>query len=171
MNTGTRPKAASPAGGSLLAVYDPDLDGPRKDENDRMSLEADDGLRARAKRLAERDEPSPTRHRGEAKVAATLDDIRSLLQEQTRSLTESHQQDFQDLKTATFKELGNIKKDMRKHGNYIDQLRDSQEKIEERLRHLEDKATGSTVMGSDPGRQNLMIFGGWPQDTSERSFA
>ena len=51
------------------------------------------------------------------------------------------------------------------HGDYIVQLRDGQEKLEERLRLLEDKGMGSTVASSEQGRPNVMIFGGWPQDT------
>ena len=164
MNSGTRPKAAGPAGVPIRTGYDPDLDGPSNHESDHMALDHEGAGRFGAKRSTEREEPSPTRQRGEPK-AATLDDIRTLLQSQTRSLTESHQQDLQDLKTATFKELGTLKKDMRKHGDFIEQLRDNQDKIEERLRSLADKAAGSTMAGSDPGRPNLMIFGGWPQDT------
>ncbi|OLQ07930.1 hypothetical protein AK812_SmicGene8595 [Symbiodinium microadriaticum] len=164
LSSGTRPKAAGPAGVPIRTGYDPDLDGPSNNDTDPMALDHEGAGRLGAKRSTEREEPSPTRQRGEPK-AATLDDIRTLLQEQTRSLTESHQQDLHDLKTATFKELGTLKKDMRKHGDFIEQLRDNQDKIEERLRSLEDKAAGSTMAGSDPGRPNLMIFGGWPQDT------
>ena len=164
MMTGTRPKAASPASMPIPGAHDPDLDHPLEDGPESMNLDGEGPPRLGGKRQTEREEPSPTRHRGETR-AATLDDIRGLLMEQTRSLTESHQQDLHELKSATFKELGSIKKDVRMHGDYIAQIRDTQDKFEERLRQLEDRATGSTTAGSDSGRQNLMIFGGWPQDT------
>ena len=166
MMAGTRPKAASPANMPIPGTHDPDLDHPVEDGPESMNLDGEAPPRPGGKRLTEREEPSPTRHRGETR-AATLDDIRGLLMEQTRSLTESHQQDLQELKSATFKELGNIKKDVRMHGDYIAQIRDNQDKFEERLRQLEDRTTGSTTAGSDPGRPNLMIFGGWPQDTQK----
>ena len=166
MNTGTRPKAPGPAGAHLFSEFDPDLDRVSRREDGPMAVDPSEGPRAGAKRSVEREEPSPTRQRSDNK-AASLDDIRQLLMEQTRSLTESHQQDLRDLKTATFRELGNIKQDVARHGDYIHQLRDGQEKIEDRLRALEDKAAGSTVAGSDSGRPNLLIFGGWPQDTQK----
>ena len=114
--------------------------------------------------------PSPTRQRAEPRSAGIgLEDIRGLLAEQTRMLQESNQQDLMDLKTTTFKELGVIKKDMRRQSDHIDQLRDAQERMEQRLAALEEKGPGgqiaSSTTASDPGRPNLLIMSGWPQDT------
>ncbi|CAE7243796.1 pol [Symbiodinium sp. KB8] len=65
-------------------------------------------------------------------------------------------------------ELTGIKKDVRKHSDFIEQLRDNQEKIEDRLKHLEQRGHGSTATTtSEVGRPNLMILGGWPQDTQK----
>ena len=113
---------------------------------------------------------SPARQRAEARAGGiTLDDIRGLLGEQTRMLQESNQQDLMDLKTATFKELGTIKKDMRRQSDHIDQLRDAQDRMEERILALEEKGAGgpqaSSTAASEPGRPNLLIISGWPQDT------
>ena len=121
------------------------------------------------KRATESEAPSPTRARGErSDPGITLAAIRDLLQEQTRSLMDSHQQDLLDLKTATFKELTGIKKDVRKHSDYIEQLRDNQEKMEDRLKNLEQRGHGSVATTtSEAGRPNLMILGGWPQDTQK----
>ena len=164
LNSGTRPKAPGPPGSHLFAEFDADLDRTTHRDEAAMAVDPVGGPRFGGKRAVDQEEPSPARHRGENK-AASLDDIRLLLQEQTRSLTESHQRDLRDL--ATFRELGNIKQDVARHGDYIHQLRDGQEKIEDRLRALEDKAAGSTIAGSDSGRPNLLIFGGWPQDTQK----
>ena len=119
--------------------------------------------------------PSPTRQRSEARSSGfTLEDIRGLLVEQTKLLQDSTQQDLMDLKTATFKELGTIKEDMRRQSDHIDQLRDAQDRMEERLVALEEKGVthhppASSTAASDPGRPNLLIISGWPQDTRRQT--
>ena len=117
---------------------------------------------------------SPTRHRAEPRAGGIiLEDIRGLLVEQTRLLQESNQQDLMDLKTATFKELGNMKKDMRRQSDHIDQLRDAHDRMEERLVALEEKGSdqhlASSTAASEPVRPNLLIISGWPQDTKRET--
>ncbi|CAE7492098.1 unnamed protein product, partial [Symbiodinium sp. KB8] len=149
---------------------DPDLDSPRLGGEEReMLVDETSGRRSGHKRSTESEVPSPTRARGDRSDGGiTLEAIRSLLQEQTKSLMDSHQQDLMDLKTATFKELTGIKKDVRKHGDFIEQLRDNQEKIEDRLKCLEQRGPGSAATTtSEATRPNLMILGGWPQDTQK----
>ncbi|CAE7819576.1 unnamed protein product [Symbiodinium sp. CCMP2592] len=165
-HSATRPKAGGPVHIPVPNAFDPDIDdsAPSRRPGD-MTVDYDGG-HAATKRPPEATEvPSPTRPRGEPR-GVTLDDIRDLLNLQTQQLQDSHQQDLLDLKTATFKEIGTLKKDVRKQGDHIEQLRDQQERMESRLRALEDKdhAVPSTA-ASDPGRPNLLILAGWPQDT------
>ena len=167
---GTRPKAAGPAGIPIPVDDEQDLEGvPPGANGQEMAVDETGARRGGHKRSTESEVPSPTRARGErSDPGITLEAIRDLLQEQTRSLMDSHQQDLLDLKTATFKELTGIKKDVRKHSDFIEQLRDNQEKIEDRLKHLEQRGHGSTATTtSEVGRPNLMILGGWPQDTQK----
>ncbi|CAE7235616.1 unnamed protein product [Symbiodinium sp. CCMP2456] len=172
VDNATRPKA-SPMNTPLPPGDVPDpLRDPLLGKAQHMAVdEGADSRRPGAKRVNDQGAPSPTRARGDPQgQQITLDAIRGLLQEQTRSLTDSHQQDLMDLKTATFKELGSIKKDVRKHGDYIDQLRENQEKLEERMKHLELRGPASlATTTSDVERPNLLILGGWPQDTQKET--
>ncbi|CAE7710434.1 eif3a [Symbiodinium sp. CCMP2592] len=108
--------------------------------------------------------PSRTRAKAESR-GITLEDLRGLLDTQTQQIQESHQQDLLDLKTATFKELTTIKKDVRKQGDHIEQLRDQYDQMESRIRALEEKGPSTSTVASESGRPNLLIMAGWPQDT------
>ncbi|CAE7355682.1 unnamed protein product [Symbiodinium sp. KB8] len=123
--------------------------------------------KARRKRVSEEDGSPATRQKGSS-AGVTLDDIRLLLQQQTQVLKESQSQEMEDLKTATFKELGVVKKEMRRHGDYIGQLREQNENIEARLLALENSRVGpgSDAPSSSGSRPNLLVLGGWPQDTA-----
>ena len=90
-------------------------------------------------------------------------EISQLLNLQTEQL---RQQGLQDLKTATFKELGALKKDVRKHGDFIEQLRD-QHAMDQRIKALEEKGPAASTTASGPGRPNLLILAGWPHDTAK----
>ena len=126
-------------------------------------------MRSRAKRGAEGDNSPATRQRGQASAGVTLEDIKLLLQQQTNDLREIQAQEMQDLKTATFKEMGALKKDVRKHGDYIAQLRDQGESFEARLTAIENSrnSAGSDAPSSGQAQPNLLVLGGWPQDTSK----
>ena len=115
------------------------------------------------KRTGRGDAPSPTRQRAEPRGGVTLVEISQLLNLQTEQL---RQQGLQDLKTATFKELGALKKDVRKHGDFIEQLRD-QHAMDQRIKALEEKGPAASTTASGPGRPNLLILAGWPHDTAK----
>ena len=76
---------------------------------------------------------------------------------------------MQDLKTATFKEMGAVKKELRKHGDYIDQLREQNESMEARIAAIEAGrfSAGSDAPSSRGAQPNLLVMGGWPQDTAK----
>ena len=173
MGAATRPKA--PAMPPVPTGFDPDLDHNLWQGKEEMNVDAGNETRGvPVKRSSLQAPPSPTRQKHEGRSqAVTLDDLRSLLGEQTKQIQESTQQDIQDLQTATFKELGNLKKEVRKHSDYIEQLREHQDRIEDRLQALEGKGWPSypaaSTTASDPGRPNLMIFSGWPQDTKKET--
>ncbi|CAE7887330.1 putative 149 kDa protein [Symbiodinium microadriaticum] len=134
-----------------------------------ISDDSDMDMRSRAKRGAEGDNSPATRQRGQASAGVTLEDIKLLLQQQTNDLREIQAQEMQDLKTATFKEMGALKKDVRKHGDYIAQLRDQGESFEARLTAIENSrnSAGSDAPSSGQAQPNLLVLGGWPQDTSK----
>ena len=122
----------------------------------------------RGKRVAEGADSPSVRQKGQS-PGFTLDDIRGLLQQQTQVLRESQAQEMQDLKTATFKEMGAVKKELRKHGDYIDQLREQNESMEARIAAIEAGrfSAGSDAPSSRGAQPNLLVMGGWPQDTAK----
>ena len=119
------------------------------------------------KRPANEAESPSTRRRADKTTGITMDGIRALLQQQTQDLRESQAQEMTALKTATFRELTTIRKEVRVHGDYIEQLRQTHESIESRLSAIESGRAGvaSDAPSSGVNQPNLLVLGGWPQDT------
>ena len=105
----------------------------------------------------------------------TLEDLQSLLQQQSDTLARSQAREIRaavtELREATTAELRGIRTELTRHSDYISQLRDQGEKLEARVQALEaQKTDGSTAyFGSASGegghQKNLVIFGGWDADT------
>ena len=118
-------------------------------------------------------------HRGsrrrEAGGAVTLDDLKTLLGQQSENIAESQARAIRgtvaELRAATAAEFQGIKSELSRHADYISQLRDQNERLEARMLAVESqKSEGSTVFpgshGGDAGHQkNLVILGGWDADT------
>ena len=113
--------------------------------------------------------------RREGGGAVTLDDLNTLLGQQSASLAESQARAIKgavaELRAATAAELQGVKAELSRHADYISQLRDQNERLEARMLAVEtQKSEGSTVFpgshGGDAGHQkNLVILGGWDADT------
>ena len=116
----------------------------------------------------------PTKRTG-AGSAVTLEDLQSLLQQQSDTLARSQAREIRaavtELREATTAELRGIRTELTRHSDYISQLRDQGEKLEARVQALEaQKTDGSTAcFGSASGegghQKNLVILGGWDADT------
>ena len=113
--------------------------------------------------------------RRESGGAVTLDDLRTLLHQQSESIAESQTRAIRgavaELRAATAAELQGIKSELSRHADYISQLREQNDRLEARVLAVESqKSEGSTVYpgsyGGDAGHQkNLVILGGWDADT------
>ena len=116
-----------------------------------------------------RGQTSPAGGRGDSGV--TLADLQRLLHEQSQQL-QSHQEQqikaaISDIQKATTAQMKAVQAEVRRHGDYIEQLRDQGEKFEARLLALEAAGVGTVPRGDSEreARKNLMIFGGWGPDT------
>ena len=102
----------------------------------------------------------------------TFGALQRLLASQTQLLQASQDSAIQaavtELKMTTSKEMKTVKQQLAKHDDYIAQLRDLQEATDKRLANLEQRrdsvGSGSTEV-PNPGKINLMLLGGWPDDT------
>ena len=134
--------------------------------SDDPDLEEDDRPPKTGKR---RGVTSPTGARADQGV--TLGDLQRLLQERSQQL-QNHQEHqikaaISDIRKTTAAQVTAVRDEVRRHGDYIEQLRDQGEKMEARLLALEAGGVGA-VQGDDRGRdsrKNLMLFGGWGPDT------
>ena len=102
----------------------------------------------------------------------TLGALQRLLQSQTQLLQASQDSAIQaavtELKMNTSRELSKVKDQLAKHDDHIAQLRDLQDSTDKRLAALEQRRDSVGSGSTEPppgGKINLMIFGGWPDDT------
>ena len=123
--------------------------------------------------------PSPNSHRprggGEQDdpgAPLTFGSLQRLLTSQTQLLQASQDSAIQaavtELKMMTAKEMKVVKKQLDKHEDHIEQLRQLQESTDKRLADLEqrrDSSGSASTSAPADGKINLMLLGGWPDDT------
>ena len=128
----------------------------------------------------DRDDNPPKRvkdHVGSPKTAGrdsssvTLADMQRLLENQSRILQEHQSRQIKEavaeLRQTTSAQIGTIREEVARHGDYIEQLRDQGEKMEMRLAALEGGVGHVPLHDGNEGtaRKNVVVFGGWGPDT------